>query len=88
MNIIFEWVEKAQCWEHKTEDRVMLIYKHPIYKYFLAIGEVNTIITNFLKMAGGNWKLVPYDSIYTIMDVVERELGGTVKFRDPNEKGG
>ena len=84
MEILFDWKEEAQCWEHTAEDRVVLIYKHPTHNYFLAIGDVHKA-TILFGNAGGKWESYPCDSIYGIMEVVERKFGGTVKFRDPNK---
>ena len=84
MEILFDWKDEAQCWEHTAENRVVLIYKHPTHKYFLAIGDVHKA-TILFGNAGGKWESYPCDSMCGIMEVLERKFGGTVKFRDPNE---
>ena len=40
MNVVFDWDEKAQCWEHKTEERVVYIHKIPESKYLITIGDI------------------------------------------------
>lgn len=82
MNVVFDWDEKAQCWEHKTEERVVYIHKIPESKYLITIGDISA--TTQLFVSGGTWKSYISNSMWDMLNIVEEKLNAGVKFHDPN----